>query len=208
MDFYENPTRKQIIVLLKKNSKQSVAELSKQMGITPMAVRQHLMSLEKRGIISYKPKKSGIGRPVFLYSLTDKARDIFPKSYVRFIKDILGIVEEEGGRGKVDDLFMRLKERTINGKYKALIGKSDLEDKVRSLVSILDADGMMVELEDDADSYSIKQFNCLMHSIAGEYPEACKYELQMYRDLLGDNLERVGCQVDGESACTYVVPKQ
>ncbi len=205
MDFDENPTRKQIIMLLKKRSRQSVSELSTHLGITPMAVRQHLMSLEKRGIISYTPKKSGIGRPVFLYALTDKAMDIFPKSYVMFIKDMLDIVEKEGGRKKVDKMFMQMKDHALNEKFRSLIGKSDLDGKVRSLVDILDAEGLMVEFEDNGDSYSFKQFNCLLHSISGEYPEACKYELQMYQELLGSNLTRTSCQSDGESSCTYVI---
>ena len=207
MDLDENPTRKQIIMLLKRNSQQSVAQLSKHMGITPMAVRQHLMSLEKRGIISYKPKKSGIGRPVFLYSLTDKARDIFPKSYIGFIKDMLSIVEEEGGRKNVEKIFMQMKDRTLNGKYRSLMGKKDLEEKVNALVSMLDAEGRMVELEVNKDAFSIKQFNCLLHGIAEDYPEVCKYELQMYQDLLGKDLKRIGCQADGELACVYVLPK-
>ncbi|HEB01872.1 MAG TPA: ArsR family transcriptional regulator, partial [Nitrospirae bacterium] len=98
MEFDNNPTRKQIIMLLKKNILQSVAQLSEHMSITPMAVRQHLMGLEKQGIITYKPKKSGIGRPVFLYSLTKKASDIFPKSYSDFVREMLSILEDEDGR--------------------------------------------------------------------------------------------------------------
>jgi len=207
MNLDENPTRNQIIMLLKRNSKQSVAQLSKQMGITPMAVRQHLMSLERREIISYKPKKSGIGRPVFLYSLTDKARDIFPKSYVNFIKDMLRMIEDEGGRKKVEKMFMKMKARTLNGKYRHLMEKKDLKEKVDALVSMLDDEGFMVELDDNEDTFSIKQFNCLLYSIAGEYPEACKYELQMYRDLLGKDVKRTVCQTDGDPACVYVVPK-
>lgn len=204
----ENPTRKQIIMLLKRNSQQSVAQLSNQMGITPMAVRQHLMSLEKRGLISYKPKKSGIGRPVFLYSLTDKARDIFPKSYVSFIKNMLSIVEAEGGRKRVDKIFMQIKDRAMKGRYRDLMGKADLEEKVNALVSILDTEGLMVELEVNEDFFSIKQFNCLLHNITADYPEACKYELKMYRDLLGKDIKRTGCQADGEPACVYIVPRQ
>ena len=203
----ENPTRKQIIMLLKRNSKQSVAQLSNEMGITPMAVRQHLMSLEKRGIISYTPMKSGIGRPVFMYNLTEKARDIFPKSYVEFIKDMMSIVEEEGGRNKVDKMFLQMKDRYLSGKYQDVVGKEDIKDKVKTLVSMLDADGYMVELDDNADSFSIKKFNCLLSRIAVDYPEACKYELQMYKDLLGNDLKRTGCQADGEPACVYVLPK-
>ncbi len=207
MDLDENSKRNQIIMLLKRNNQQSVAQLSKQMGITPMAVRQHLMSLENRGFISYKPKKSGIGRPVFLYSLTDKARDIFPKSYVSFIKEMLSIVEDEGGRKDVEKIFMQMKDRALNLKYRHLMEKKDLKEKVNALVSVLDAEGLMVELDEKKDTFNIMQFNCLLYGIAGEYPEACEYELKMYQDLLGKDIKRTVCQADGDSACVYIVPK-
>jgi predicted ArsR family transcriptional regulator len=205
--FEDNPTRKQIIMLLKKNSQMPVAEISKHMGITPMAVRQHLISLEKRGIISYKPKKYGIGRPVFLYSLTDRAMDIFPKSYGVFIKDMLGILEEVDGRNKVDRLFQMRKDRIFQAKGRMLEGIEGIAGKVKTLAALLNEDGYMVELEEDKNFYRLKQFNCLISSVAGQYPEACKYELQLYRDFLGKSVDRVQCQADGEPACVYDIPK-
>lgn len=207
MEFENNPTRKQIIMLLKKNSLQSVAQLSEQMNITPMAVRQHLMGLEKQGIITYKPKKSGIGRPVFLYSLTEKARDIFPKSYSDFVREMLSIVEDEGGRKKVDRLFRLHKERAEASKSKSLSSHEGLDGKVSELAVMLDDEGFMVELEEDKDKYLLKQFNCPLASVASDYPEVCKYEIQLYSDLLGKGLDRLECQVDGAPACVYSIPK-
>ncbi|KKL00442.1 hypothetical protein LCGC14_2628740, partial [marine sediment metagenome] len=156
MGFENNPTRKQVIMLLKKNSLQSVAHLSEQMSITSMAVRQHLMALEKQGIITYKPKKSGIGRPVFLYSLTEKARDIFPKSYADFIREMLSIIEDEDGRKKVDRLFQLRKERAKTSRFKSLSNHEGLDNKVSELAVILNDEGFMVELEEDKDKYILK----------------------------------------------------
>ncbi len=207
MEFDNNPTRKQIIMLLKKNILQSVAQLSEHMSITPMAVRQHLMGLEKQGIITYKPKKSGIGRPVFLYSLTKKASDIFPKSYSDFVREMLSILEDEDGRKKVDMLFRLRKERTKASRFKSLSSHEGLDGKVSELAVILDDEGFMVELEEDKDKYSLKQFNCPLANIASDYPEVCKYELQLYSDLLGKGLDRLEWLVDGAPACVYSIPK-
>ena len=207
MGFENNPTRKQVIMLLKKNSLQSVAHLSEQMSITPMAVRQHLMALEKQGIITYKPKKSGIGRPVFLYSLTEKARDIFPKSYADFIREMLSIIEDEDGRKKVDRLFQLRKERAKTSRFKSLSNHEGLDNKVSELAVILNDEGFMVELEEDKDKYILKQFNCPLADVASDYPEICKYELQLYSDLLGKDLARLECLADGASACVYPIPK-
>jgi predicted ArsR family transcriptional regulator len=78
--FDDNPSRKGIILLLKKNGGMSIDELSRDIKITPMGIRQHLNALEKKGIVTYVANRHGIGRPGFIYKLTELAEELFPKS--------------------------------------------------------------------------------------------------------------------------------
>jgi len=204
----ENPTRKKIIMLLKKSEHMTVAEMSKEMGITSMAIRQHLMSLEKRGIINYTTRKYGIGRPVFLYKLTDKAMDFFPKAYGSFIKEMLGIIERLDGRTKVNRIFQERKERILRERLAALGGNGSAGKRVRALGELLDREGYMVEVSESADQMEFRQYNCLLYSLVGDYPEACALELELYQDLLGTGVVRSECQRDGSPACVYRVPLQ
>jgi predicted ArsR family transcriptional regulator len=201
----ENSTRKKIIMLLKKTKHLTVAELSIATEITPMAVRQHLLSLEKRGIIKYEPKKMGIGRPVFLYQLTEKAKEIFPKSYGSFVGDILDLIVSIDGREKIDELFGARKAIMKQEYLKELQGSETLDEKVKALSAKLDKDGFMVELVNENDTYELKQFNCLLASVSEKYPESCQFELELYQDLLGADLERTTCQSKGDICCTYKI---
>jgi predicted ArsR family transcriptional regulator len=171
-----------------------------------MAVRQHLMSLERKGIISYVTKKYGIGRPVFLYSLTEKANDIFPKTYRKFIHEVLGALEKTEGRKKVEKIFKLRKEGQLQERLGSLAGRQGLGERVRTLAEHLDKDGYMVELREGHGHFSLKQFNCLLYGVAEEYPEACKYELELYRDLLGKGVTRALCRREGDPACEYIIP--
>lgn len=202
----ENPTRKKIIMLLKKAEHLTVAELSKEMSITSMAVRQHLMSLEKRGIINYTTRKYGIGRPVFLYRLTERALDFFPKAYSSFAKEVLRSVETMDGREKVVRIFDQRKNRLF-GEYKSLLDSyPDVGQRANAFAEMLDKAGYMVDVDNATDTIEFKQFNCLLHDVVGDYPEACEFELALYRDILGDKVERIECQRDGFPACTYSIP--
>jgi predicted ArsR family transcriptional regulator len=202
----ENPTRKKIIMMLKKSEHLTVREMSQEMGITSMAVRQHLMSLEKRGIIYYTTRKYGIGRPVFLYKLTDKAQDFFPKSYAPFVTEVLGIIESLDGRKKVRRIFQERKDRILRERQAAIGNKGTTEDRVRSLVALLDRDGYMVELNEMKDHLELREYNCPIHNLVGDYPEACSMELELYRQLFSEKVERIECQRDGASSCTYLIP--
>ncbi|MFC1769464.1 helix-turn-helix transcriptional regulator [Nitrospirota bacterium] len=202
----ENPTRKKIIMLLKKTKHLTVAELSRETEITPMAVRQHLLTLEKRGIIRYESKKMGIGRPVFLYQLTEKAKEIFPKSYGSFVAEILDLIVSIDGRKKLDKLFRARKEIMKEEYLKAMGSAESLNEKVKALSSKLDSDGFMVEVVHEDGVYELKQFNCLLSSVSEKFPESCKFELELYRDLLGKEVERTTCQSKGDICCTYKLP--
>lgn len=204
----ENPTRKKIILHLKKTDHMTVAELSKHIGITPMAVRQHLLALEKKGIVQYTAKKYGIGRPVFLYRLTERAKDIFPKSYFSLVRDMLLTIEKVDGREKLDSIFKARRERILDEKRRDMAGATDVSERVNRIASSLDREGFIVEVEEGEKTFCFKQFNCMLSGISNEFPEACKHELELYRDLLGPSVKRIQCQREGATACVYEVPKK
>jgi predicted ArsR family transcriptional regulator len=204
----ENPTREKILMILKTRGPMPIDDLSKELNITSMGIRQHLLSLERRGLIDYITKRQGIGRPAFLYKLTDKADNLFPKTYDKFIIDIFKDIEKYEGRNKIDDIFKWRKNRLFKETREALSEKKSLEDKVYELKDIFESRGYLVDLDETDNYYSFKQFNCPIYKVASEYKEACKYELQMYKDLLGKEVTRQQCMADGNPSCTYTIPKR
>ncbi|MGD2079549.1 MAG: ArsR family transcriptional regulator [Nitrospirota bacterium] len=200
------PSRQKIINYLKRSDWMTVAELSKKVGITPMAVRQHLLALDRQGIVRNVVRKTGIGRPVFLYGLTERAESIFPKSYGKFINEIFSTIVEMEGHDMLDSIIKRRKEQLLIGKYNFIADFSDPRDKVSTLSEMLNQDGYMTEVEEQDGGYVLKEFNCPISEISVNYSEPCKYELELYRDLLGEGVQRQECLCDGGISCTYFVP--
>lgn len=203
----ENPTRKKILLMLKKRGDMSVDDLSREVQITPMGVRQHLLALKRTGIVEYVTKRHGVGRPGFLYRLTAMADDLFPKAYQVFTMDILAEIEDSDGIEKIDQIFRKRKDRVLADRTELLSDKNSLYDRLTALVEILQRDGCMVELEDNDSHFSLKQFNCLIPKIAFRYRAACKYDLQLFRELLGEDVVRQQCLSEGARACVYIIPK-
>ncbi len=204
----ENLTRKKIITTLKKNGQMTVEDLSKVINITPMGVRQHLLILERKGIVEYTTKKHGVGRPGFLYKLTDYAEFLFPKNYQDLAMDILTYIEERDGRERIMDIFRQRKEKLFKGKIGHLSEITDLRNKIETLTELLDREGNMVELEEDDRYFYLKQYNCPIHEISKRYKEACINDYELMKDLTGVNIihkERIS---DGDPACVYLIPKK
>ena len=204
---YENSTREKILLLLKKKGAVSIDKMSKELNITSMGIRQQLLSLEKYGLIDYVAKRHGIGRPAFLYKLTDKAYDFFPKAYREFIVTTFKDIENNEGRDKIDEIFEWRKNRLFKDMKETLSDRKTFQEKVYGFKDILESKGYLVEFNATNKHYTIKQYNCPIYGLAVEYKEACRYELQMYKDLLGRVVSREECISDGDPSCTYIIPK-
>ncbi len=203
----ENPTREKIIMLLKKTGPMSIEDLSKELNITSMGIRQHLLSLERKGIIDYITKRSGIGRPAFLYKLTDKADYLFPKAYHDFIIQVFKDIEKNQSREMIENIFKWRKNRILKETKEALSEKKTLDEKIEFFKEILESKGYLAEIENVNNHYTLKQFNCPIYKLASEYNDACKYELQMYRELFSKEIIREKCLAEGDISCTYIIPK-
>ena len=203
----DNPSRKKILLALKKNGNMSVDDLSNEVKITPMGVRQHLLILERNGAVEYVTRKHGVGRPGFLYRLTETADDLFPKSYQALALDILTELERLDGRGKINEVFKRRRERIFAEMMPLLSGKKTVSERVRFLTDQLQRDGSLVELEENDKSFKLKQFNCPISKVAYRFREACAHDLQLFRELFGEGVTREQCLSDGDQSCVYVIPK-
>ncbi len=203
----DNPIRQKILLLLKKSDGMTVEALSGHLDITPMGVRQHLASLERKDLVMHNAVRQGVGRPGFIYMLSDRAERSFPKSYEKLALDILQGIETREGRDRVDELFNWRKEKILARKKDVISNGRPLSEKIRVMSELLEAEGYIADMSEDGRSYVLRQYNCPISAISKDYPEACKYELEMYKELLGQGIERTHCISNGSNMCEYRLPK-
>ena len=89
-------TRRFILEILRRRRQATVddivAELQKQRGsITAVTVRHHLKLLQEEDLITSPElrRRTSPGRPQYIYTLTDKAREHFPNNYQRLAEGLL-----------------------------------------------------------------------------------------------------------------------
>lgn len=201
----ESSTRKVILTMLKTQGQLSVSDMSKQLGITEMAVRRHLNTLERDGLIETRLVRQAMGRPTHFYFLTDHADDLFPKNYHHLTLDLLGELLEEEGQERIEFLFKRREDRLV-GKYQSRMQAKSLEERVSELASIQNENGYMVKWEQQREGeFLLSEHNCPITQVANRYQQACQCELSLFQRLLGVNVERTECLAKGGTKCTYVI---
>src|SRR5215210_5444059 len=87
-------TRGQIIILLRRATR-TVEELAQILGLTDNAVRAHLSSLERDGLVEQRGARRGSGKPAFTYDLSAQAEGLFPKSYTAVLGAVLAVLSDE-----------------------------------------------------------------------------------------------------------------
>lgn len=101
----EMPTRRMIMTLLKTQGPVGVGSLAAQLGITEMGVRRHLKLMEQDGLIVATIVRQAMGRPTFLYSLSEQGSEQFPRNYDHLLLELLEELDEEQGMEAVYSLF-------------------------------------------------------------------------------------------------------
>ncbi|SFL94123.1 Predicted transcriptional regulator, ArsR family [Gracilibacillus orientalis] len=202
----EKTTKDRILELLKKDVSLSVNELIEHLDITHMAIRKHLTTLEKDGLVSSQHEKKEIGRPIQKFFLTTKGKRLFPNNYesisVEFLKDIQAI----HGKESIDQLFKNRKERQTH-QYADLVTQSSNLEKMQDMINIQNEKGYMADLyQHDEKQFEIVEYNCPIFAVAKEFHIACQCETSMFKKVLGTTqVERVQCKTEGNNHCRFMV---
>src|ERR1044072_7483243 len=89
--FFES-TRGRIVALLRGTTK-TVNELAEELELTDNAVRGHLLTLERDGLIKQSGIQRGIRKPHFAYQLTQEAEQLFPKAYDALLNLLISVLK-------------------------------------------------------------------------------------------------------------------
>jgi len=202
-------TREYILHLLKTKGALSTKELTEELGITIMAVRRHIQSLERDNLITSKTIRQSMGRPTAVYALTGHAEGFFPNKYPALTLDLLHELEEHFGESAVEQLFEGRKNKLISKYDESMLGK-DFNERVSMLADIQNENGYMVELEKISDDeLLLKEHNCPIEQVAAKYQHACQCELKLFKALLGDaDVSNIECLATGGQRCTYSIKKK
>lgn len=204
IDKNNSSSKDQILTNLKINSGMTVDELAGELDITPMGVRQHLALMEREELVIKEKNRRPIGRPNFKYSLTDKAEDLFPKSYDDFVTGILRDMIDLDGENKVKAIFEARKRRIYNA-LQNRFGQKKLTDRVNALSKYLNENDHFSVVCKEKRNIILTKYNCPLLMISKEFPHLCRCEQSLYQELLGADVLIDRSQAGGDKSCRFII---
>jgi len=199
------PTKKGILLILKREGQSDLQSLAEHFHISKMAVYKHVQELEEQGIIERVTLRGAKGRPRHGLQLSPNATSLFPKAYVGVTCAALAYIEEKLGRKAVEEVLRRRQSETLTS-YRQRVNADTLEGRVHQLAGLRDHEGYIAEDKKVGNSkFEILEHNCPIIAIADNYWEACTTENELFQKVLGANVETTHRVVDGANVCRFLV---
>lgn len=201
-------TRRAITQRLKQEGPLDAATLAAPLGISAMAVRQHLYTLQKEGLVTYAEKSQPVGRPAKLWQLTAAANRLFPDGYAELTLSLITAMGEAFGDKGLDQLLEVRTRQQIASYADAITAQENLPERLKTLAAKRTDEGYMAEVQEQTDgSYLLIENHCPICTAAEACTGLCASEMEVFQQVLGEQatVERTEHILQGQRRCVYRV---
>jgi predicted ArsR family transcriptional regulator len=200
---FADSTRGRIVGLLRRGPK-TVEELAGALELTDNAVRLHLGTLERDGIVVTRGvrREGSVGKPATEYEIALEAEPDFSDAYIPFLKSLLTTLGKKLPPAELKSV-MRDAGKTLAASVDAKGG--DVGEKTRRASQLLNSLGAVTTVEKRQGGYQIVGCSCPLAVAVNERAEVCLAMQSMLRDVIGVPV-REECERGDRPRCHFAVP--
>ncbi|CAI1944598.1 iron-sulfur cluster biosynthesis transcriptional regulator SufR [Serratia grimesii] len=196
-----------ILLQLKTLGPHSAKMLAERLDITPMGIRQHLQSLEKRELVCYEEARTKVGRPTRYWSLTHQGHAQFADCHDTLATALLGSAQQLFGTEGIEQLLSVREDKLYQRYAEELSEETGHQAKLNRLVRLRQHDGYMAELFEHPQGMLLVENHCPIGVAATACSSLCDSELQLFHRLFGHSyrIERTAHAISGSRHCAYLI---
>jgi predicted ArsR family transcriptional regulator len=194
-------TRGKIILLLRPEAR-TVAELAEALSLTDNAVRAHLATLERDGLVRQGGERPGFRKPHFSYELTAEGEELFPKAYGPLLDQILAQFKERFGSEQLETVMREVGRRMAAAQM--VPDASALEERLEQAVKILASLGGQARIERDDGKVLIRGAGCPFSDATANHAEVCRLVETLLAEII-DAPVRESCQRGPSPHCCFEI---
>lgn len=188
-------------VLLRQGS-MTVKDIQDALDMSSTAIRQHLTRLLGEGLVTSHEERRGVGRPVKVYTLTNRARALTGCHCDYLAVTLLEEMVLLEGPEKMRVLLERVSRRLAN-LYEQEVSGSALFERVQELARALDRRGIVADVAVEEGAIVLHEYTCPYHGLAQDYRDICEMEKAMMSQVLGQPVTLRYCMMDGHQGCAF-----
>lgn len=195
-------TRDLILYTLKTSNQAKVDDLAEAVNVSPVTVRHHLNSLQASGLIEMESVRLKVGRPYYIYSLSEKGHELFPRKYVQLTNRLLEELKEYLPPDTLSDVFDGIAKKVI-AEHEGQFEHLPFDERLTYLTTVLREEGFIVEWERNEDEYTLIEYSCPYYSVGDEHIEICGLDKDLMISILQTPVEQHTCILHGDETCQF-----
>ena len=201
-DRFFQTTRGKIVTELRRLGTASAADLARTFGLSPNAVRQQLVVLERDGLVVEKPVRRGPTKPTLEFSLTGEADRLFPQAYDKMLTAVLREVRDQFGAPAVERIFDGMSKRAVERAKRHVTAEAP-EKRVEQLTEMLRADGVVADFSLIDGGFALHEHSCPYSNVVKEHPEMCQVIHHVIDETIGGEHEQTESLAHGGKECRF-----
>ncbi len=196
-------TRGRVVSLLRRGT-HTVGDLAEALHLTDNALRGHLATLERDGLVERRGLQRGTGKPAALYGLSPEAEALFPQSYGLVLRSLLEAMADRLPTAQREALIEDAGRRSAPFHADAA---GDARARLEAAVAAYAELGGLAEIEEQDGRLVLTGFGCPIAQVTSEHGEMCRLVAALLSELTGlPVVER--CERGGSPRCRFEVARE
>jgi len=192
-------TRGQILQLLRTKD-HTVNELAAELQLTDNAVRAHLLSLERDGLVHQSGTQPGFRKPHATYALTADAEQIFPKAYGPLVDLILTVFSRKLTPSELQAGMREVGRKVANEHLREVEGKTR-QQRIKAALRVLSDLGGAASFEKSEGKHFIRGHGCPLAAATSHHPAACLIAESLLSQVIGAPVKERCVHLPAPSCC-------
>lgn len=188
-------------LLLRSEDPVGVQAVSMSLGVSRNAAHQHVVALEREGLIERAESIRTRGRPSQGYRLSSAGRATFPRQYALLARQMLGELARHLGPEELQRTLQRI-GLSLADSLRCEMGQ-DADENIRRIAGLMRDLGYESRAIEGEGGTEIEAHNCVFHDLAMADPATCEVDLALLRSLSGQSVEHRRCMARGERSCRF-----
>ncbi len=201
-------SRRGILDLLKIEGPSDSQALASRLGVSAMAVRQHLYSLHEEKVVTYTVEGRPFGRPAKVWQLAPAAEGLFPNAHAELSVNLVVAVTKALGKKRLDRTLAVIACQDFEFYDKRMPPEASFSERLETLARVRAEQGYLAQVQaPEEGAYALIQNHCPIRSAAAACPSLCRMELETFQRLLGPDavIERREHIPAGDRRCLYLI---
>jgi len=199
-----SPTRTQIMQILSRDRRSTLTDLRRETGLSPTALRQQLVLLERDGLVRralVRGRPGQPGRPPIVYQPTAAVPPASEGNVAALLSAVFRTVEEQAS-----DRFGQMLEDVagrLAAEHRHIARIPSVEARIRAALAVLFDVFAGAEVDGSGREYEVIIRHCPLRPAAQEFPGLCAVTRRLLGTLVGADVTQQESIVEGDPYCRF-----